>query len=603
MDNRYKWTALATTTMGMLVVMMNSSIVIISLPAIFRGLGLDPLGAGNIGYLLWLLMGYLLVTAVLVVTFGRLGDMYGRVKLFNLGFLIFTVGAAACALVPNGGGAGAVELITLRLIQGVGGAMVAANSTALLTDAFPSHQRGLALGINQVAALAGSFLGLLVGGLLAEWSWRSVFWVSVPFGVYGTFEGYRRLRDLNPPRGHGRIDWLGNVTFGVGLVAVLVAITYGIQPYGGHTMGWTSPFVLGCLIGGGLLLVAFIAVEARVTEPMLDLRLFRIKAFAAGNAAGLLAAIARGGLQFMLILWLQGIWLPLHGYAFERTPLWAGIYLLPLTIGFLAAGPVSGWLSDMFGARAFATGGLLLTVVSYAGLIALPIDFNFTLFAILLALNGIGSGLFAAPNTTAIMNSVPTRERGAASGVRATFMNAGMVLSIGIFFSLMIAGLAARLPQTLTSGLSAAGVPADAAARVGAEPPVGSLFAAFLGYNPVERLVGPDTLSQLPPADAARLTGTSFFPQLIAAPVKHGLTIVFVAAIVMSLVAALASLLRGGRYVHLDEPAGDEPGGPDRGPAGQPVQPASTATSASTASPVAETVSASTGGAGGRPDR
>jgi MFS family permease len=578
--------------MGILVVMMNSSIVIISLPAIFRGLGLDPLGPGNIGYLLWLLMGYLLVTAVLVVTFGRLGDMYGRVKLFNLGFLIFTVGAAACALVPNGGAAGAIELITLRLVQGVGGAMVTANSTALLTDAFPADQRGLALGINQVAALAGSFLGLVVGGLLAEWSWRGVFWVSVPFGVVGTLAGYRWLRDLNPPRGHGRIDWLGNVTFGVGLVGVLVAITYGIQPYGGHTMGWTSPFVLGCLIGGLVLLALFIAVESRVAEPMLDLRLFRIKAFGAGNAAGLLAAMARGGLQFMLILWLQGIWLPLHGYDFERTPLWSGIYLLPLTVGFLLAGPASGWLSDRFGARAFATGGLLLTVVSYAGLMVLPVDFDFTVFAVLLGLTGVGSGLFAAPNTTAIMNSVPVRERGQASGVRATFLNAGTVLSIGVFFSLMIAGLAARMPQALGTGLAANGVPADAAARVAAEPPVGSLFAAFLGYNPLQRLVGPDTLSQLPPADAARLTSTTFFPQLIAGPVKHGLVVVFLAAIAMSLVAAVASLLRGGRFVH-EEP--DE----------QPDQPASTASSAAAPSAIAAAVSASTGGgaSGGPPAR
>jgi MFS family permease len=586
-DDRYKWTTLATTTMGILVVMMNSSIVIISLPAIFRGLGLDPLGPGNIGYLLWLLMGYLLVTAVLVVTFGRLGDMYGRAKLFNLGFLIFTIAAGACALVPNGGSSGAIELIVLRLIQGVGGAMVTANSTALLTDAFPATQRGLALGINQVAALAGSFLGLVVGGLLAEWNWRSVFWVSVPFGVYGTIEGYRRLRDINPPRGHGKMDWAGNVTFGVGLVAVLVAITYGIQPYGGHTMGWTSPFVLACLIGGGVLLVAFMAVEARVSEPMLDLRLFRIKAFAAGNAAGLLAAIARGGLQFMLILWLQGIWLPLHGYSFERTPLWSGIYLLPLTIGFLLAGPASGWLSDKFGARTFATGGLLLTVVSYAGLLLIPIDFNFTLFAILLALNGIGSGLFTAPNTTAIMNAVPVRERGAASGIRATFMNAGMVLSIGVFFSLMIAGLASRLPHALSTGLTANGVPADAAARVASEPPVASLFAAFLGFNPVQRLVGPATLNSLPAADSARLTGNTFFPQLIADPFKHGLVVVFVAAIVMSLVAAVASLLRGGKYVHIDEPDSQ-------------AQPISTDNTAARANALAAAVTAnSSAGAGG----
>jgi MFS family permease len=557
-EGRYRWTALGTTTMGMLVATINSSIVIISLPAIFRGLGLDPLTPGNVGYLLWLLLGYLLVTAVLVVTFGRLGDMYGRARLFNLGFLIFTLGSIGCALVPNGGSAGALELIGLRVVQGVGGAMLTANSTAILTDAFPAHQRGLALGINQVSALAGSFLGLVLGGLLAEWSWRGVFWISVPFGIYGTVQGYRRLRDVHPPRGHGRTDWLGNITFGGGLIAVLIGITYGIQPNGGHTMGWTSPTVLTCMIGGLAALLLFAAVESRVAEPMLDLRLFRIKAFAAGNAAGLLAAIARGGLQFMLIIWLQGIWLPLHGYRFDQTPLWGGIYLVPLTLGFLLAGPASGWLSDRSGARAFATGGLLLTVVSFAGLLALPTDFRYWQFAALLALNGIGSGLFAAPNTTAIMNSVPARERGAASGVRATFLNAGTVLSIGVFFSLMIAGLASRLPGALSGALTANGVPGAAAAKVAAEPPVGSLFAAFLGYNPIQRLAGPQVLGALPPADSARLTSTTFFPHLIADPFKHGLVIVFAAAILMSLVAAVASLLRGGRYVHEEHAAQPE---------------------------------------------
>jgi MFS family permease len=589
-DDRYKWTALATTTMAMLVVTINASIVIISLPAVFRGLGLDPLSPGNISYLLWLLMGYLLVTAVLVVTFGRLGDLYGRAKLFNWGFLIFTIGSAACALVPNTGSAGALELISLRVLQGIGGAMVMANSTALLTDAFPASQRGFALGLNQVAALAGQFLGLVIGGLLAEWSWRGVFWISVPFGIVGTYAGFRHLRDIRAPQPHRRMDWGGNVTFGLGLVLILVAITYGIQPYGTHTMGWLDPKVLAALIGGVVLLVVFWAIESRVAEPMVDLTLFRIKAFAAGNLAGLLGAISRGGLQFMLILWLQGIWLPLHGYRFEQTPLWAGIYLLPLTVGFLIAGPASGWLSDKFGARAFATGGLLLAAVSFAGMLTLPTDFDYTTFAVLLTLNGIGFGLFAAPNTTAIMNAVPANERGAASGVRATFMNAGMVLSIGIFFSLMIAGLSARLPTALSSGLASSGVPQAAADRAGSEPAVGSLFAAFLGYNPVQRIVGTSTLDTLPRSTVDLVTGTSFFPQLIADPFKHGLVIVFIAAIAMSVVAAIASLLRGGRYVHEDtDPQADT----------------STATSAASASSVeaAAAANTSTGAGPGALDR
>jgi len=546
---RYKWVALSNTTLGMLVATINSSIVIISLPAIFRGIGLDPLRPGNVSYLLWMLMGYLVVSAVLVVAFGRLGDIYGRVKMYNAGFLIFTLASISLALTPDVGSAGALELIGLRIVQGVGGALLMANSMAILTDAFPVTERGMALGINQVAALAGSFMGLLIGGLLADTNWRAVFLVSVPFGIFGTVWGYLKLREVGQ-RGQGRFDWAGNLTFGIGLIAVLVGITYGIQPYGGHTMGWTSPLVLTLLLGGTALLGLFLLIEHRSSDPLFHLDLFRIRAFSAGNLAGLLASISRGGLQFMLIIWLQGIWLPLHGYSFASTPLWAGVYMIPLTLGFLVAGPVSGWLSDHHGARPFATGGMLLTAASFAALMLLPIDFPYLVFAALLLANGIGSGLFAAPNTAGIMNAVPARQRGAASGMRATFQNAGFVLSIGLFFSLMIAGLAARLPTTLYSGLTANGVPPDTAERIAHLPPVGSLFAAFLGYNPVRTLLGPAALERLSPAEAANLTGTSFFPRLIAEPFQHGLAIVFLAALVMSLVAAAASWLRGGRYVH-----------------------------------------------------
>jgi len=540
---------LSNTTLGMLVATINSSIVIISLPAIFRGIGLDPLRPGNVSYLLWMLMGYLVISAVLVVAFGRLGDIHGRVKMYNLGFLVFTVASIALAFTPNVGSAGALELIGLRIVQGVGGALLMANSMAILTDAFPVRERGMALGINQVAALAGSFMGLLIGGLLADSNWRAVFLVSVPFGIFGTVWGYLKLREVGQ-RGQGRFDWAGNLTFGIGLIAVLVGITYGIQPYGGHAMGWTSPLVLTLLLGGAALLGLFLLIEHRSSDPLFHLDLFRIRAFSAGNLAGLLASISRGGLQFMLIIWLQGIWLPLHGYSFASTPLWAGIYMIPLTLGFLVAGPVSGWLSDHYGARPFATGGMLLTAASFAALMLLPIDFAYWVFAVLLLVNGIGSGLFAAPNTAGIMNAVPARQRGAASGMRATFQNAGFVRSIGLFFSLMIAGLAARLPTTLYSGLTANGVPPAAAERIASLPPVGSLFAAFLGYNPIRTLLGPAGLEHLSPAQAANLTGTSFFPRLIAGPFQHGLAIVFLAALAMSLVAAAASWLRGGRYVH-----------------------------------------------------
>ncbi|MFB3738138.1 MAG: MFS transporter [Candidatus Velamenicoccus archaeovorus] len=546
--DRYKWTALSNTTLGVFMALVDSSIVIISLPAIFRGIGLNPLDPGNIGYLLWILMGYLVVTAVLVVTFGRIGDIFGRVRMYNLGFLVFTIGSILLSLTWSTGPAGATELIVFRIVQGIGGALLFANSTAILTDAFPVDERGMAMGVNMIAGIVGSFVGLVVGGVLADLHWRLVFWVNVPFGAFGTVWAYAKLREVGH-RTPARIDWWGNLTFGVGLIMVLVGITYGIQPAGGHTMGWTSPFVLATIVGGVALLLLFCWIELHVEQPMFDLRLFRIRAFTAGNGAGLLSSIGRGGLQFMLVIWLQGIWLPLHGYSFVSTPLWAGIYMLPVTGGFLLAGPAAGWLSDRYGARPFATGGMVLAAVTFGLLMLLPADFSYPVFALLLLLNGIGFGLFAAPNTTGVMNSVPARQRGAASGMRATFQNSGMLLSIGVFFSLMIVGLASTLPTTMRSQLVAHQVPAQVAERVANLPPVGSLFAAFLGYNPMRTMLGP-VLPSLPHAQAAFLTGKRFFPELISGPFIHGLRIAFTASLLMCLIAAVASWLRGGKYVH-----------------------------------------------------
>ena len=551
---RYKWVALSNTTLGVLIGTINASIVIISLPAIFRGIRLDPLAPGNVSYLLWMIMGFLVVSAVLVVTLGRLGDIYGRVRVYNLGFAVFAAASVFLSVDPLHGSAGALWLILGRVVQGVGGAMLFANSAAILTDAFPSSQRGTALGINQVAAIAGSFLGLVIGGLLSEWDWRAVFWVSVPIGIVGAVWSYKSLHELGERRA-AKLDLPGNVTFGVGLTALLVAITYGIQPYGGHPTGWTNPWVLAGLVGGALLLVLFCVVETRVAEPMFSMSLFRLRPFSMGNLAGLLAAVGRGGMQFMLIIWLQGIWLPLHGYDYASTPLWAGIYLLPLTIGFLVAGPVSGWLSDRVGARSLSTLGMLVVTATFLGFLYLPVDFTYWAFAALLAVFGVGSGLFSAPNTTAIMNSVPAHQRGAASGMGGTVLNAGMALSIGVFFSLMIAGLASTLPRTLFHGLTAQGVAAPVATQVAHLPPVGSLFAAFLGYNPIQSLLQPTgALSSLSARHRATLTGKEFFPHLMSAPFHHGLVIVFIAAAAMTFVGALASLLRGDKYVHVEQP-------------------------------------------------
>src|SRR3954451_4529839 len=549
---QYQWIALSTTTLGVLIATINSSILLIALPDIFRGLRIDPLAPGNSSYLLWLIMGYLVVTAVLVVTFGRLGDMYGRAKMFNAGFAIFTLFSIALSVTWLTGTSGVLWLIVMRILQGVGGALLMANSSAIITDAFPASQRGLALGLNMVAGIAGSFLGLVIGGVLAPVHWRYVFLVSVPFSLFGTLWGYLKLKDLSPRR-HHVMDWWGNITFALGLIAVLVGITYGIQPYGDHIMGWTNPWVMGALIGGVALLAVFCVIETKVEHPMFHIDLFKIRAFSYGNLASLLAGLGRGGLMFILIIWLQGIWLPRHGYSFESTPLWAGIFMLPMTVGFLVAGPLSGWLSDRYGARWFATGGMLIAAASFFWFAALPVDFSYWMFAAALFFNGFGMGLFASPNRAAVMNALPANRRGVGGGMSTTFQNTSMVLSIGIFFSLMIAGLAGSLPATMQAGLTAHGVPAVQAHAIAGLPPVAVLFASLLGYNPVQSLLGSHVLVQLRPADAHYLTGHTFFPSLISGPFHDGLVVAFAFAIAACLIAAAASWFMGEKFVHADD--------------------------------------------------
>jgi MFS family permease len=545
---RYKWIALSNTTIGVLMVTINSSIMLIALPDIFRGIGINPLQPGNTTLLLWMLMGFMVVTAVLVVSFGRLGDMFGRVRMFNMGFAIFSFFSVLLSVTWLQGDAAGWYIIIMRVFQGIGGAMLFANSSAILTDAFPANKRGMALGLNQVAAIAGSFIGLVLGGLLGPVSWRLVFLVSVPFGIFGTVWSYRKLKELGV-RKRAKLDLGGNLTFAAGLIAVLVGITYGIQPYGGHVMGWTSPLVL-TLIGGGIVLLAvFCLIETRIAEPMFRLSLFKIRPFTAGNLASLLSSLGRGGLMFILIIWLQGIYLPIHGYSFENTPLWAGIAMLPLTVGFLFAGPLSGYLSDRFGARPFATGGMVLAALSFVLLEMLPVDFTYWQFAGILLLNGIGMGLFASPNRAGIMNSLPADRRGVGAGMSATFQNSAMVLSIGIFFSLIILGLSSSLSTHLYAGLTAQGVPSAAASSLAHLPPTAVMFAALLGYNPIQMLLGP-ALAKLPASHAAYLTGHSFFPSLISAPFQSGLHIAFDFAIAACLIAAVASLLRGKQYIH-----------------------------------------------------
>jgi len=548
----YKWIALSNTTLAVLLATLDGSITIIAMPDIFRGIRLNALQSGNSFYLLWMVLGYLIVSSVLIVSLGRLGDMFGRVRIYNLGYVIYTVASLLLTIDWMTGTAGATYLVILRLVQGVGGAFLLANSAAIITDAFPSNQRGMALGINNIVGVSGMFIGLVLGGLLAPINWRLVFLISVPVGLFGTIWAYKNLRELSRPQAGARVDWPGNITFATGLILIMVSITYGIRPYGHHAMGWLSPRVLGLAGAGVLCLIAFALVELRSREPMFRLPLLRIRAFSAGTLSTFLASVARGGLMFMLIIWLQGIWLPQHGVSFADTPLRAGILMLPLTVGMLVSGPISGILSDRYGARGFATGGMIATAATFVWLWLLPIDFGYVEFAGVLLVLGISFGMFASPNRAAVMNSLPPQDRGAGGAMNQTFQNSAQVLSVGIFFSLMIAGLATNLPHTLAAGLHAHGIPLHRAQQIGHTPPVAVLFAAFLGYNPVKSLVGGHLLQALHAPERAALTGRSFFPHLIASPFRDGLHIAFTFAIVACLVAAVASALRGGVYHHGD---------------------------------------------------
>ncbi len=554
----YKWIALSNTTLGILMVTINQSILLISLPDLLRGINLNPLVPSNTSYFLWIFMGFMLVTAVLVVSFGRVGDIYGRVRMYNLGFAVFTLFSILLSVTWLSGPAGALWIIIMRVFQGVGGAFLFANSTAILTDAFPPDERGKAMGINGIAAVAGSFVGLMLGGILAPIEWRLVFLVSVPFGLFGTVWAYLMLRD-NGVRIPAKIDWLGNTLFAVGLISMLTGIVYSLLPYGGHPDGWTNPWVLAGVFGGIAVLVVFAFVETKVAAPMFRLGLFKVRAFTAGNIAGLLGALGRGGIQFMLIIWLQGIWLPQHGKSFAETPLWAGISMVPLTVGFLIVGPLAGALSDRFGARLFATTGLVVSGSSFLLLELLPINFSYIWFALLIFMFAVGMGLFFAPNQASVMNSLPPDQRGAGAGMLNTFQNSATVLSMGLFFTIVTLGLASRLPSHLYKGLVSEGVNPAAAHLVANEPPIGSLFSAFLGYNPIKELLGPTgALQKMPAKQAAYITGRSFFPHLIEEPFAGGLHLAFTFAAIATGIALIASALRGKRYFHQVKPLSEE---------------------------------------------
>ncbi len=547
---QYKWVALSNTTLGVLMASIDINIVLIALPAIFRGINIDPLTSFQ--YLIWILFGYSIVTATLLVSFGRISDMYGRVRLYNLGFAIYTVGSILLYLTPSTGDLGAIELIAFRIVQAVGGAFLMSNSAAILTDAFPANERGKALGINQMAGLAGGFLGLVLGGVLAVYDWRYVFLISVPFGVFGTIWSYWKLRELASPAAGQKIDVWGNTTFAVGLTVLVTAITYGLLPYGTDTMGWRNPWVLAGLGVGAALLIAFPFIELHVRDPMFRLSLFRNRMFSAANAAGFLASIARGGVMLMLVILLQGIWLPLHGIAYEDTPLWAGIYMLPLTAGFVLMGPLSGYLSDRYGARGFSTLGMAIVAVSFLALTTVPYNFDYLTFGVIIFIQGVGMGMFASPNTASIMNSVPAEHRGVASGMRSTLQNVGSLLGISLIFTIVLLHLQDTLPAALASAANVAGAPVlDPVLR--GLPPTGALFAAFLGYNPMATILAQmpaSVVAGLSPATIATLTGQEWFPNAVAPAFMLALNDTFYLNAALAAVASVASVLRGRRFVY-----------------------------------------------------
>ncbi|MBB5253556.1 MFS transporter [Sulfurisphaera ohwakuensis] len=540
---QYKWVALSNTTVGVLMASINGTITIISLPAIFRGININPFNSFQ--YLLWILMSYNIVTATLLVSFGRLSDIYGRVRLYNLGFAIFTIGSILLSLTPNQGDLGALEIILFRVIQGIGGAFLFANSAAILTDAFPSNERGKALGINQIAALAGSLIGLILGGILSTINWRYVFLVSVPVGIFGTAWSYLKLKELSKPNKTEKIDWLGNTLFASGLILILVAITYGLLPYGSSQLGWGNPYVIASLVSGIGLIIGFLYAEKKVKYPMFRLELFKIRIFAAANIAGFLRSVAYGGLMIMLVIFLQGIWLPLHGIPYSETPFWAGVYTIPLMLGFVTMGPISGWLSDKYGSRLLATLGMVIVGIGFLLLTTLPYDFNYLTFALMIFMIGVGNGMFASPNTASIMNSVPPQHRGAASGMRATLQNTGQTMSIAIFFTIVIISLTSSLPSAIQNALIQAGAPqlVPYAQHI---PVTGALFAAFLGYDPVKTMLSSLPAGVTVPQSAIQIMEQrTWFPTAIAPAFMYALRNAFYISAVLVFIAAIASALRG----------------------------------------------------------
>ena len=543
----YKWLALSNTTLGAFMIGLDGSILLIALPAIFKGLGVNPLVPSNISLLLWLLLGYTVVIAALTAALGRLSDMVGRVKIYNAGFLVFSIGSfllfASSYLIH--GVNGALALIVFRLVQAIGGAFMLSNYSAIIVDAFPHKERGTGLGISQVGFVGGSLVGLVLGGILASIDWHLIFTINVPIGIIGTIWAYMSLHEIASIKKNQKLDLPGIITFAAALVLLLMSFTYGLLPYGSSSMGWGNPFVEMGIIAGIATLIGFIFIELRSKDPMFKLELFKIREFGAGALSQFLSNMSRSGLQFILIIWLQGVWLPLHGISFENTPLAAGIDMIPLILGFALAGPLAGRLSDKHGSKHLATAGMVVAAIGFLLMLTLPLNFNYVEFAVIIFIIGVGGGMFNSPNMNAIMNSVPPENRGAVGGMLSSIFQVAFMFSLIIFFSMLILGFSQSLPHALYSGLTSQGVSSSAALNASKLPPTAALFAAFLGYNPMKTLLPQSVLNSIPAANMSTIVGNEFFPNLISQPLQNGLVIIFIAGAIMALIAAIASSLRG----------------------------------------------------------
>ncbi|MEJ2777393.1 MFS transporter [Stygiolobus sp. RP850M] len=530
-----KWIALSNTSIAIFIAFANYNMIIIALPQIFNSLRFNPTAPDALGYLIWLILGYMIVTSSLVVTFGRISDLKGRAKLYSFGFLIFAISSGILSTVNGYGDSAVLEMIILRLFQGVGGGLLMVNSAAILTDYFPKNELGKALGLNQVSGLVGGVAGLIIGGVLSVINWRYIFLLDFVVGIIGTLWSFKSLRDVQKPIKQP-LDIIGNVLFALGITLLLISVTYGLLPYGNQQLGWGNPFVITGLTISFLAIGIFVLVESKVKNPMFDLSLFKVRDFSVANFTNFIASMARQGILLMMLVLLQGIWLPLHGVPYSQTPFWAGLYLIPNMLGFAALGPISGILSDRYGSKVLTSLGIFVSALGFFLLSLLPYDFQLWQFFAISFLMGAGMGLFSSPNMADIMASVPVQKRGAASGMRASLQNTASALSVVLYFSVVITGMAVTLNSSIESALSSYGIHLNVNL-----PAAVAIFSALLGYDPLSSLT-----SSLPTSVASHIDTPAFFVTAIAPSFMSGFRLMLNISAALLVLSGILSLARKG---------------------------------------------------------